>query len=222
MWSIAGKLAPLGALASIQLLASITQVGSPAALAPNASLQWDAIGAAGTTFSGAVTGTAGAVGVTGASASLERVDESFLWTGSFPLNDFLLWNADTGDPITFAFSTPVQGVGTFVQGDIFGAFSVTLTAYDGATNLGSFTVNGTNTGAEDGSAPFLGIASDMSNITKIVLTELDVSPNNLAIDTLYLTAPSASTPEPGTLGMTALLVAAAMILYRTPRRRRRA
>jgi hypothetical protein len=70
------------------------------------------------------------------------VDESFLRTGSFPLNDFLLWNADTGDPITFTFSTPVQGVGTFVQGDIFDAFSVTLTAYNGATNLGSFTVKG--------------------------------------------------------------------------------
>jgi hypothetical protein len=221
MWSIAGKLAPLGALASIQLLASITQVGSPAALAPNASLQWDAIGVAGTTFSGQVTGTAGSVGVTGVSSSLDRVDESFLWTGSFSLNDFLLSNADTGDPITFTFNTPVQGVGTFVQGDIFGAFSVTLTAYSGATNLGSFSVNGTNTGAEDGSAPFLGVLSDTANITNIVLTELDVSPNNLAIDTLYLTAPSTSTPEPGTLATTAFL-AAAILLYRMLRRGRHA
>lgn len=219
MWSIVRKLPPLGVLASIRLLASITQVGSPAALAPNAALQWDAIGAAGTTFNAPVTGTAGSVGVTGTSSSFERVDESFLWTGSFTLNDFLLWNTDSGDPMTFTFSTPVQGAGTFVQGDVFGPFSVTLTAFNGATNLGSFTVNGTNIGAEDGSAPFLGVLSDTPNITNIVLTESDVSANNLAINTLFLMGPSASTPEPGTLGAIAL-IAAAMLLYRTSWRRR--
>jgi hypothetical protein len=61
------------------------------------------------------------------------------------------------------------GAGAYIQGDLIGNFSATVTVYFGATALGSFSISGANNAAQDGSAPFLGILSDSANITSLVL-----------------------------------------------------
>ena len=75
-------------------------------------------------FNGPVMGTAGSVRVTGTSSSFERVDESFLWTGSFTLNDFLLWNTDSGDSIVSLLSVlPCKGPERLCRGTSSALFS---------------------------------------------------------------------------------------------------
>lgn len=203
----------------------LTGIANSSSLRGNDSVSWSQLGSPFTTFSGSImASSADGVQVTVVSPSLERVNEGFGWIGIFPMNDQLLWNEDTSNPITLMFSTPVDAVGALVQGDFVGNFSVTLTAFDGTANLGSFIVNGDNTLAEDGSAPFLGVRVASSLITSVVFSEADPSGSNrFAVDTLEIG--SSVVPEPTSvdlvLGASLFACAATVYVRRRSTRRRR-
>ncbi len=200
---------------------AVVGISDPTALGSNDSVGWAQLGPANSVLSGTINavsthGTA----VTGTSALFQRVDEGNGWLGDFTLGDALFWNTDSGAPMTFVFAHPVRGGGTFIEGDLIGGFSATITAYNGASLLETYTVSGTNNAYEDGSAPFAGLLSDSANITKLVFSEASNSgpANEFAIDSLVL---NSSMPEPKTLGLgaTAILVMLGAVSYKRTRKR---
>jgi hypothetical protein len=97
-------------------------------------------------------------------------------------------------PLTFLFDQGYGDVGTFIQPNFYGAFTASLTVYNGTTALGTVTESGVST-STPGTALFIG-AKDLTanNITKAVFSI--VGSKDFAIDTLYL---SSSVPEPSSL-----------------------
>ena len=101
---------------------------------------------------------------------LERRDQGNGWLGSFLLNDSLLRKARGAEPIELTFSAPICAIGTQVQNDIWGSYSVWAKAYDinGALLADAFTTG--NAGwTSDGSAPFIGFASHQQIIKRVVI-----------------------------------------------------
>ena len=72
--------------------------------------------------------SAAGLAVTGTSTAFERVDEGNGWIGDFTLGNALLWNADSGAPMAFVFNTPAKGGGAYIEGDLIGGFSATITS----------------------------------------------------------------------------------------------
>lgn len=134
------------------------------------------------------------------------------WFGNFAPGDNLLYTgaiSDTGSgPITLTFSTPVSGVGTQFQADApigeASDYTAEISAYDGATLLGTFTEACvvTTMGAADNSACFLGLTDSTGpDITSVVLSLTATSGYGLgdfAINDVSLLE-GVSVPEPGTL-----------------------
>jgi len=171
-------------------------VTSPGALPVTDSISWGQLGGAyNTTLTPVnVTSGGGLVATVSDGGYVERRDENpgggGGWAGIFNSGDQLLWNQDNGNNIVIAFATPVMGAGAYIQQDVGGSYSGTITAYDGATVLGSETVSGYNDLASLGTAPFAGWDSSSCDITSV---SFSTSPNNgFAIDTLDLnTCPDA-------------------------------
>jgi hypothetical protein len=115
------------------------------------------------------------------------------WKGSgFTAADSLLWTSDAGNsgngPVTLSFATPITGAGAMIQSNAPGAFTAEIQAFNGATLLGSFTVN-----SPAGAAVYIGIQDQTgANITKVVFSltacgPLDLSScTDFAIDTVNL------------------------------------
>jgi hypothetical protein len=129
-----------------------------------------------------------------------RLDQSE-WGGNFPDGTALLytlypdppWPASQrgGGPVTFDFNRPIQGFLIQVQNDFYGPFNVHIDAYDGTTLLASFDQAGQSCGAPGsgsvctgGSPPWIGVHSDLTDITSIVLstggTYSSAGPNDFA------------------------------------------
>ena len=132
--------------------------------------------------------------------------------------------------MAFTLASPIRGGGAQIEGDLAGAFSATITAYDGGLALGSYTIACAinmanpllpcpNRGLEDGTAPFVGILSDTDDITELVFSEVHLagSANEFAIDSLVVNStPVTPMPEPNRIclaGM-ALLGLVATLRYR--------
>jgi hypothetical protein len=137
----------------------------------------------------------GATGTAGDLGTLERRDEGNGWDGVFTLGDHLLWDEDNGNAIDIHFNTPISLGGAQIQDDFFGAYMGCIQALGSFGASSVFCVQGNNTGAEDGSAPFIGIKDTSgANITDLLFTT-DVGPDATAINQLSFTAGS-TTPEP--------------------------
>jgi hypothetical protein len=141
--------------------------------------------------------TLGATGAVGDLAFLERRDEGNGWSGIFAIGDHLLWNQDDTNPIDIQFNHPISLGGAQIQDDFFGAYMGCIQAMGSFGASPVFCVTGNNTGAEDNSAPFIGI-KDLTggNITDLLFTT-DVGPNATAINTVSFT--SSPVPEPASL-----------------------
>jgi len=115
------------------------------------------------------------------------------WKGSgFTTADSLLWTSDAGNsgngPVTLTFAAPITGAGAMIQANAPGAFTAQIQAFNGATLLGSFTVN-----SVAGAAVYIGVQDQTgANITKVVFSltacgPLDLSScTDFAIDTVNL------------------------------------
>jgi hypothetical protein len=163
------------------------------------TIDWGQFGPPFTTLPSPAPWTAGAfTGTASDSGTLERRDEGDGWDGIFTLGDHLLWNQDNGNAIDIHFDTPISLGGAQIQDDFFGLFTGCIQAMGSFGTSPTFCVTADNTGAEDGSAPFIGIQDlDGANITDLLFTT-DVGPNATAINQLTFEA-GAGVPEPGSM-----------------------
>ncbi len=183
-----------------------TTTGLTAPGATNDSANWGQLGSAGTAVSSPFSLT---------SANGLDIIETFSGSGLLGqqgsgVNDFL-GNFSPGDnlilvradSLTLLFSQGISSVGAQIASNFYGTFTGTITAYDGATLLGSYTENGNSTNSNDGTAIFLGFA-DLSapDITSVVFTYTAGAPQGFILDTLQMNDPlPVITPEPGTLSL---------------------
>ncbi len=133
--------------------------------------------------------------------NFERRDEGNGWLGIFTPGEHLLWNQDNGNAIDIHFNSPIANGGAQIQNDFFGFFTGCVQALGSFGASPVFCVNGNNTGAEDGSAPFIGIA-DLSggNITDLIFTTTGGGTNATAINQLsFSPGTGPSVPEPASL-----------------------
>ncbi len=85
-------------------------------------------------------------------------------SGSFPA-------VGNPGPLSISFNTPVLGAGTQIAVDDTENFTAFISAFDSANNLlGTFSTLGTGSVALDNSAVFIGIRSDIPNISRLVLS----------------------------------------------------
>ena len=154
-------------------------------------------------------------------------NENGSWKGDFLPGQYLLANINSPFALTLSFSQPIFGAGLQIDPGLIGGtlpegFTAYVTAYDGATVLGQFSTTGTRTLNEDGSAPFLGVASDTADITSLSYsvfvqfngsTESYYAMNFLSLETV------APVPEPSSTMLTisglALLAALAALYLRS-------
>jgi hypothetical protein len=99
-------------------------------------------------------------------------------------------------PLTITFDRPVSAVGTQIAVDDEFTFTAFISAYDLSNNLlGNFSIAGTSSLALDNSARFLGVSSDIANISKIVYSS-DKNNRAFGINALSIAQP---VPEPLTI-----------------------
>ena len=157
-----------------------------------------------TAFS-SVGGSTGWVGLTGADQFLLSVNGNG-WFGNFSDGMGVLFNNETQEDFALAFDQGQFGFGAYVQSDYYGPYTATVTLYDiNDLELGSFTADGTASGADDGSALFIGAYDTSADVYAAVFDVVGTGENEpdfaLGEGGFYL--PSANTPEPGTLLMIA-------------------
>ncbi|NEQ71960.1 MAG: PEP-CTERM sorting domain-containing protein [Okeania sp. SIO2C9] len=115
-----------------------------------------------------------------------------LFTGFNPATFPAVGNAG---PITINFDSPVKGAGTQIAVDDTLQFEAFISAFDKENNLlGAFSTNGTSSLVLDNSAVFLGVKSDIPEISKLVFSssipQRALGINNLSISTVTVSEPS--------------------------------
>jgi hypothetical protein len=171
------------------------------------TVDWSTLGGSGATVT---SGTSLGVGgrtmtvTTSTGLDMERRDQGSGWSGNFASGDRLLWTSGANGPMTFTFDQLVSGFGTNIQSNSFGAFSATITLFQGALQVGTFTAAGSSTSDSDGSAIFIGmLASDQG--TQFDRVELGVTPGqDFAINGPVISTDGVTgtvTPEPMTLAL---------------------
>ncbi|WP_293149468.1 MULTISPECIES: hypothetical protein [unclassified Microcoleus] len=104
-------------------------------------------------------------------------------------------------PLTITFDRPVAAAGTQIAVDDVFLFTASISAFDSANNLlASFSTQGTSSLALDNSAQFLGVRSDVANISRLVYSS---SENNRALGINALSIAEA-VPEPSNIAATAV------------------
>jgi hypothetical protein len=122
------------------------------------------------------------------------------WIGNFPTgmgliyNGFVFGGQQLG--IVTTFDSGISGVGAYIQADIFGPFSATITLFDQNNNsLGSFTANGVSNN-NVGTALFIGASSLSGAVFAAQFDLVDVNgTEDFAIGTVNFN----SVPEPSSL-----------------------
>ncbi len=202
--------------------AAVIGVTSASAFSADDFIRWCQLGASGTWVNPGTTATSdGGIGATldTAGTGFQRIDQGTTsWFGNFAPGTPLLWTSGQGPDITIPLDQPVYAVGAQIQANFFGTFIAKIIGSDGGI-LGSFTETGNSTGANDGSAIFIGLKSTLKDISKIefVLPGASYMPNDFAIGPISL---QSCIPEPSTWGM--MIIGFAGIGLAARRRVRRA
>jgi hypothetical protein len=140
------------------------------ALGPFVGVDWGVFGPDGTAISTPDSRTVGGikVGVTSSQGVLQRYNEGTTFIGNFAVGDHLLGDAGSeSDSFIVSFGSPVKGFGAQVDSHyISGPYSGRIDFFS-ATNVLLFSApfSGTNTLAQDNTAPFVGVTSNLSNIS---------------------------------------------------------
>jgi PEP-CTERM motif len=206
----------LAAAGASSAWASLTVATSRGDVTADSTINWGALGGDFTPVG--ATATVGAVSVSGAPA-FGILEQGLSATYNFAAGESLLAmfdlvnGTDTNGNFVLAFAGGIAGFGTQIQGNLFGALSVDMDVFDTANLLiGSFNFVGTSGGNNDGSALFVGVNSTALDIGRIVLRGAGAGAaiNQLTLDTVA----NNGVPEPGTLALAGLALAAASTLRR--------
>lgn len=201
----AAALAPVAARASIAQYGSRSGFDSQGAFIP---VNWGVFGPAGTLISTPDFRTVNGlqIGVGSSQGELARHNEGNGFTGDFAPGARLLTDAGSkSDSFIVRFGTPVLGFGTQIDPHyITGLFSGVVDVYS-ATNtlLYAAAFSGDATGAQDNSAPFVGVLSSIADISYAYFWINQTSPflppqsGALAINRLDVIA----VPEPASLAL---------------------
>jgi len=158
--------------------AAFIQYGNRAtfdALGPFVGVDWSVFGPDGTLISTPDSRNVGGITAGGASSQgiLKRYDEGTSFTGNFALGDHLLGDAGSeSDSFIVRFGSPVKGFGSQVDSHyIRGPYNGSIELFS-VTNALLYTAlfTGNNTFAEDNTAPFVGVTSDLANISYAAFT----------------------------------------------------
>ncbi|MEX2631210.1 MAG: hypothetical protein WD341_14835 [Tistlia sp.] len=171
---LAVLLSPIAALlAPDAARAAYVQYDSRAAfnaVGPTIAVDWDVFGPDGTLIltpdQRIVSGLT--IGVASSQGLLQRADEGASYTGSFAPGDHLLTDAGSqSDTFIVRFGTPVSGFGAQIDAHYqIGPFTGFVELFS-VTDMPLFTANfsGTSSNAQDDSAPFVGVVSEVADIS---------------------------------------------------------
>ena len=192
--------------------AAFVQYGNRAtfdALGPHVAVDWSVFGPDGTVISTPDSRTVGGitVGVASSQGVLKRYDEGTSFTGNFAVGDHLLGDdGSESDSFIVSFGSPVRGLGTQVDSHyIRGAYSGRIDFFS-ATNVLLFSAPfaGNNTFAQDNTAPFVGVTSNLANISYAAfLIDQSFDPNlpSFAGSLLINRLDVLKVPEPSSLAL---------------------
>jgi hypothetical protein len=211
--------------------AAVIGVNSASSLGANDAIDWEQlpipVGQSGALYTGpmrvfSTDGNVATVSVGGNNIFASAIQApGGITYANFPPGMHLIDSSHNYEGITISFRHPVYGGGAQIQAAYYGAFTATVTAFDGAHELGTYSVAGTTT--TDGlnnPAPFIGLLSDSPDITSLVFFADSVSsPDETLLGTLFLNVrvhpghghhhhldadlldPAAGVPEPSTWAM---------------------
>jgi hypothetical protein len=115
-------------------------------------------------------------------------------------------NPGNDGPLTLGLGNAVFGGGAWLQAnetDVFDVFTAQLAVFNNTTLLTTLTASSDS----NGDPIFLGALDTTAEITSMVFSvtavPADANVNDFALDTLLLTSPVASTPEPTSFGLLA-------------------
>jgi hypothetical protein len=112
-------------------------------------------------------------------------------------------------PLTISFDRPVAAAGTQIAVDDVLLFTASIAAFDSANNLlGSFSTPGTSSLALDNSAQFLGVRSDVANISRLVYSSSE-GDRAFGINALSI---AEAVPEPSNIAAT-IVAGAGLALF---------
>ncbi len=195
--------------------AALIFVGSPADLQATITADWGLFGPSGQAVAnpfGLGYAPGQVVRVSKAQpGNFRRVDQGTDWAGNFAPGTRLMATTNVNampNPVTLDFEGRLlDRFGIQLQPNDLGSFTATIEGLDsGGTVLGSFTRSGVSTSNADGSALFLGIASDgISPFSRVRIAIASSGNSNIGG---YAFGPAqfrpvalpAVVPEPGTLG----------------------
>lgn len=219
-------------LCSITVLASadtFVVLGSRAAQNPTDTMNWAQLGPV---YSQMITarpvvtthGNQGLVGKLNQSG-YERVNEGTGRVGNFSYGQPLLWTGHSSHsvsaPMGVYLTNPVSSFGFDIAADYPGAFSVDVKAYDVHMKpLFEKVFHGVSSGAENGSALFVGVRDlTGANIKGFVISSSSGNmhqgwANDFAIDSPTFTYSAVPEPASLALGFTSALLGAGLVLRR--------
>jgi len=165
------------------------------------------------TSSGADTGL---VGLFGTGQNFEIYQQGANWGGDFAPGMGIVYNGatdgsgNTPADVVLAFNQAEYGAGAYVEPDLFGAFTATITLYNSSDiAIGSYVEAGTSTGTP-GTATFIGAYDPTADVWAVGFNVVDANGvDNVGIGMAGLmdSLPAVGTPEPASM----LLIAPALL-----------
>lgn len=134
------------------------------------------------------------------------------WSGQFVPDAFVLYDNGAPGPVTIGFTSPIHRFSGFTaQPNDLGAYTATLTAYDGATQVAQSRISGDNTGLDPSTAAYFNVHA--RSITSVVISVTNDAGG------IGIGSDNAGIPEPE---IWSLMLAGSALAGAALRRRRRA
>ena len=197
--------------------AGFVLVTSRSALNPSGTFTFSDLGATGTILANPfnLVATSGqTASYTQSSASGLRADQSNGWNGNFSPGEALVLT-QFGGPVTVDFgSTKIKSFGLQIQADVAARFSAYISVLDSSgAELAKFTRTGNSTALANGSALFIGIASD-SPTTDFSRVQIGISTGGNVRNVAYNAPSFQAVPEPSTNALATLAMACVAAIHR--------